>query len=128
MKDYEIKVLDEDDLLFANHLKNLGIQKNVALTLTYLLNVEEASSREIEIGTGLRQPEISLALCYMKSNGWISGRLVKVNRKGRPMHVYSLKVTLEYIFEHYEEIVYNNSQESILKIQRVKDFLKNTEK
>ncbi|WNY25282.1 transcriptional regulator protein [Methanolapillus millepedarum] len=125
MKDYEVKILDDEDVRFAAHLKSLGIQKSVALTLTYLLNVDEASSRDIEIGTGLRQPEISLAICFMKSHSWVAGKLVKVNRKGRPLHVYSLCVPLERIFEYYESIIYHDSQESIAKIQKIKDLLHN---
>ncbi|MDV0446375.1 hypothetical protein MsAg5_02080 [Methanosarcinaceae archaeon Ag5] len=123
MKECEVKILDEEDLLFVDHLKTLGIQKSVALTLTFLLNVKEASSRDIEIGTGLRQPEISLAISFMKSHSWITGKLMKLNRRGRPLHVYSLCVPLERIFEYYEEIIYHNSQESIAKIQKIKDIL-----
>ncbi|MDP4228740.1 MAG: transcriptional regulator protein, partial [Bacteroidota bacterium] len=56
MKDSEVKVLDEDDYIFIKALSNLGISRNVATAMAYLMNVDEASSREIEISTGLRQP------------------------------------------------------------------------
>ena len=55
MKDYEVKVLDENDHIFIETLRNLGMSRNVATTMAYLMNVDEASSREIEISTGLRQ-------------------------------------------------------------------------
>ena len=37
MKDYEVKVLDEKDHLFIETLKNLGISRNVATIVAYLM-------------------------------------------------------------------------------------------
>ena len=56
MKNYEFKVLDENDHIFIKTLSNLGMSRPVATTMAYLMNVDEASSREIEISSGLRQP------------------------------------------------------------------------
>ena len=77
MKDYEITVLDEDDHVFIKTLSNLGMSRNVATTMAYLMNVNEASSQEIEISTGLRQPEVSLAMRLMSNQSWVSVRLEK---------------------------------------------------
>jgi len=65
MKDFEIKVLDEEDHIFIETLRDLGASRSVATMMAYLMNVDEASSREIEISTGLRQPEVSLAMRLM---------------------------------------------------------------
>ena len=65
MKDFEIKVLDEEDHIFIETLRDLGASRSVATMMAYLMNVDEASSREIEISTGLRQPEVSLAMSLM---------------------------------------------------------------
>jgi predicted transcriptional regulator len=65
MKDSEVKVLDENDYIFIKALSNLGMSRNVATAMAYLTNVDEASSREIEISTGLRQPEVSLVMNLM---------------------------------------------------------------
>ncbi len=54
MKDSEVKMLDEEDHIFIETLSNLGMSRNIATTMAYLMNVVEASSREIEISTGLR--------------------------------------------------------------------------
>ena len=62
MKDSEIKELDEDDHVFIETLKTLGMSRNVATTIAYLMKVNEASAQEIELSTGLRHPEISLAM------------------------------------------------------------------
>jgi predicted transcriptional regulator len=82
MKDSEIKELDEDDHFFIETLKTLGMSRNVATTIAYLMKVNEASAQEIELSTGLRQPEISLAMKLMCNQSWASMRLEKILEKG----------------------------------------------
>ena len=48
---------DEEDL--ADLLIKTGLKRNVARVLVYLAHNPEATSREIERGTDLRQPEVS---------------------------------------------------------------------
>ena len=74
MKDYEVKVLDEKEHIFIETLKTIGISRNVATTMAYLMNVDKASAREIEISIGLRQPEVSLAMRLMRNQSWVSVR------------------------------------------------------
>ena len=57
-----VKVLDEKDLDFIETLQSLNVPRNVAGLITYLANTNEAISREIEMGTNLRQPEVSVAM------------------------------------------------------------------
>ena len=124
MIDFEVKILDENDLIFVSDLRNLGIQRNVALALVYLSNVREASSREIEIGTGLRQPEISMAISFMKDNQWIESHMIKANKKGRPLKMYSLCVKMNHVYEYYEQQVRLNYEESVVKIDMLKKIVK----
>jgi predicted transcriptional regulator len=60
MKASKVKTLDDRDREFAETLQKLGVEQNVAAMITYLMNVDKATSREIEIGTDLRQPEVSI--------------------------------------------------------------------
>ena len=53
---------DEIDMEFIEGLQNLGVNRNVAKLITYLKDVEEGSSRDIEMATGMRQPEVSVAM------------------------------------------------------------------
>ena len=46
-----IKVADEKDLEFVQGLESLGVNRNVASLLTYLKEVKEGSSRDIEMAT-----------------------------------------------------------------------------
>ena len=120
MKDYEIKMLDEKDHLFIETLKNLGISRNVATIVAYLMNVDEKSSHEIEISTGLRQPEVSLAIRLMHNNSWVSVRSEKKPGKGRPTKIYSLAAPVDEIISYYEDKIYKESQATISVIKKLK--------
>ena len=113
MRAYEVKVLDENDHLFIETLKNLGISRNVATIVAYLMNVDEKSSHEIEISTGLRQPEVSLAIRLMRNNSWVSVRSEKKPGKGRPMNIYSLITPIDEIRSYYENKIYKKYRGTI---------------
>ena len=124
MKEYEVKVLDEKDHTFIEMLRNLGMSKNVATTMAYLMNVDEASSREIEISTGLRQPEISLAMRLMRKQSWVSVRSEKKPGKGRPITVYALEAPVDEIISYYEDKIYKESQATVSAIKKLKAISK----
>jgi predicted transcriptional regulator len=120
MKDFGVKILDEDDHIFIDTLRNLGMSRNAATTMAYLMNVDEASSREIEISTGLRQPEVSLAMRLMHKQSWITVRSEKKSGKGRPMKIYSLAAPVDEVISYYEEKIYKESQATISAIKKLK--------
>jgi predicted transcriptional regulator len=125
MKDYEVKVLDENDHIFIETLRKLGMSRNVATMMAYLINVDEASSREIEISTGLRQPEVSLAIRLMNKQSWVSVRSEKKPGKGRPVKIYSLMAPVDEIISSYEDKIYTKSQATVLAIKKLKVMSKN---
>ena len=96
-------MLDEKDLEFIDALRSLNVPRNVAGLITYFANTNEATSREIETGTNLRQPEVSIAMRTLRQNNWIDEREVKAEGKGRPMKIYKLRVPIEKIIQYYEE-------------------------
>lgn len=117
-----VKVLDEKDLEFIDALRSLDVPRNVAGLITYLANTNEATSREIETGTNLRQPEVSIAMRTLRQNRWIDEHDVKVPGKGRPMKVYKLRVPIQEIIQHYEVEKNNEAAETMLAIQRLKEL------
>ena len=122
MKQTSIKTLDDKDLEFIDALRNLKVPRNVAALITYLTNVNEATSREIEIGTNLRQPEVSIAMRTLRKNNWVEERDIKAEGKGRPMKVYKLGVPLEAIITFYEEETNRESAKAIESIQRLREL------
>jgi len=122
MKQTSVKVLDEKDLEFIEALRNLKVSRNVATLITFLANVSEASSREIEMGTNLRQPEVSIGMRTLRQNNWIEQRNIKAEGKGRPMIVYKLNVPLDKIIQHFEEESKQESAQAMMSIQRLKEL------
>ena len=115
-------MLDEKDLEFVDALRSLNVPRNVATMITYLANTNEATSREIEMGTNLRQPEVSIAMRTLRQNNWVEERDVKVEGKGRPMKVYKLSVPIEKIIKHYEEVKNSEAAKTMQAIQRLREI------
>ena len=115
-------MLDEKDLEFVGLLRSLNVPRNVATLITYLANANEATSREIEMGTNLRQPEVSIGMRTLRENNWVEEHDVKVGGKGRPMKVYKLGVPIGEIIKHYEEEKNNEAAQNMKSIQRLKDI------
>ena len=113
---------DEKDLEFENGLLGLGINRNVAKLIAYFKDVDEGSSRDIEIATDLRQPEVSIAMRTLRSMGWISEHDVKSPGKGRPLKIYALRATIDEIIKHYEAEKTQESAQTIQAIQRLKEL------
>lgn len=74
MKSLSVNVLDKADEEFADTLIELGLKRNVAKVLTYLKNVKDVTSRDLEMGSDLRQPEVSIAMRELEELGWIAER------------------------------------------------------
>ena len=113
---------DEKDLEFIEGLQSLGINRNVSKLITYLKDVENSSSRDIEIATGMRQPEVSIAMGTLRNMGWISERDVKIPGKGRPMKIYALRATIEEIVKHYESEKNSEATKTMQAIQMLKEL------
>jgi predicted transcriptional regulator len=116
-------MLDEKDLEFVDALRNLNVPRNVATMITYLANTDEVTSREIEMGTDLRQPEVSIGMRTLRQNNWVEEHDVKVGGKGRPMKVYKLGVPIEEIIKHYEEEKNSEAAQNMKSIQRLKEMI-----
>ena len=73
MRTENVMYFTEKEEEFANLLIEIGTKRNVAKVLTvFLANTPEATSRAIERGTDLRQPEVSIAMRYLIEQNWIT--------------------------------------------------------
>src|SRR5208283_6148180 len=103
MRQESVQYFTDKEEEFANLLTMIGMKKNVAQVLVFLAATQEASSREIERGTDLRQPEISLAMKYLLNQGWVKRRDNTSKNKGRPTKVYELAKTITVIMDSIEK-------------------------
>ncbi len=122
MKSIEIKQLDEKNEEIADALIAIGMSRNIARTLSYLQNVNEATSVNLERGTGLRQPEVSIAMKQLKERNWIVEREEKKPGKGRPYRIYSLKVGFNNIIADLEKQKRKSADEVQLRLKRLKEL------
>ncbi len=122
IRNVTINVADEKDLEFAQGLQSLGMNRSVASLITYLQDMKERSSRDIEMATGLRQPEVSIAMRTLRERGWITEHEIKGDGKGRPQKIYALRSTIDEIIKHYETEKSQESARTMEAIQRLKEL------
>src|SRR5208283_931043 len=103
MRTENVVYFTEKEEEFANLLIEIGTKKNVAKVLVFLANIPEATSREIERGIDLRQPEVSIAMHYLMDQGWITSRESKAESKGRPVKIYELAKPIMDIMNSIEK-------------------------
>lgn len=115
-----IRQLDEKDEEIADALISLGMCRNIARTLSYLQKRNEVTSIELERGTGLRQPEVSITMIDLKERDWINEREEKKPGKGRPYKVYALKVGFNDIIDELEKKQRKEADKARLRIERLR--------
>lgn len=115
-----IRQLDEKDEEIAEALISLGMGRNIARTLSYLQKRNEVTSIELEKGTGLRQPEVSITMIDLKERDWINEREKKKPGKGRPYKVYSLKVGFNDIIDELEKKQRKEADKARSRIERLR--------
>jgi len=103
MRAENIVYFTDDEEECANLLIAIGLKRYVAKTLVFLSGNPSATSRAIERGTDLRQPEVSIAVGEMTKLGWIRNHECEVKGQGRPIKVYKLIKTLPEILESIEK-------------------------
>lgn len=120
MKNQSVKVFDITDDEFADTLMDLGLKRNVAKTLTYLRNGEKVTSRDIEIASDLRQPEVSTAMRELHNLKWVIVKEVKKPGKGRPFKIYQLDKNINTIIDHLGKQKVMESKTMLENIQKLK--------
>jgi predicted transcriptional regulator len=116
-------VLGDDNHEFTDLLASLGVQRNVAKVITYLVVAGEATSKEIERGSGLRQPEVSIAMRILLGENWVREWEIKnTEGKGRPSKVYALSTPVDGIIRSIEDQKQKTSAEAMENIRKLKEL------
>ena len=123
MKKLDINQLDDSDEELAEILISSGLSRPVSRTLAYLQKVDTATSVDLERGTGLRQPEVSIAMRQLNPFDWIEENEEKKPGKGRPNKVYSLKVGFKDIIAHLEKQQKKAIDDGMASIKRLKELV-----
>jgi predicted transcriptional regulator len=101
--------------------RKTNISRPIAFTLACLAKGGEISSQSIEMVSGLRQPEVSVAMRYLRENNWVDVREEKKSKgKGRPIKLYRLTVPMGSIINKIEQEVLQESKVVLENIQHLK--------
>ncbi len=102
IKSKRVLYFTEREEEFADLLCKIGIGKNASKVIVYLANTHETTSRDIERGTDLRQPEVSMAMTTLMKLKWIESREERHQKEGRPVKIYSLALPISQVVDRIE--------------------------
>ena len=119
----QVTMMGDSEFEMVELLRKLNMTRPVALTLTCLSSLDEVTSREIEMASGLRQPEVSIAMRHLSEYNWVDIREEKKTEgKGRPIKLYKLVVPLENVIMTIEEEKILENKIVIESIRRLKSL------
>jgi len=123
MKSKNVLYFTQREEEFADLLTKIGIKRNVSKVLVYLANTPEATSRDIERGTDLRQPEVSIAMAAMMEQKWVESRENKAENKGRPVKIYKLALPINEIMDNIERNKKAEANNQLKMIKQLRDYI-----
>lgn len=124
MRTQSVTYFTEREEEFVNLLIEIGMRRTVAKVLVFLANIEEATSRDIERGTDLRQPEVSIAMNYMYERDWLKSRESKAMSKGRPVKIYTLAKPIIKIMDNIEQEKKEEARHRLELVKKLRDYSK----
>lgn len=123
MKTQKVMYFTEKEEEFANLLIDIGTKRSVAKVLVFLANSAHATSRDIERGTDLRQPEVCLAMHYLSDQGWVTNSESKAESRGRPIKIYELAKPLPEIMSSIEREKKEEAKKQLALVQKLRDYI-----
>jgi predicted transcriptional regulator len=123
MRQESVQYFTDKEEEFVNLLIKIGTKKIVAKMLVFLASTPEATSRTIERGTDMRQPEVSMAMKSMIELGWIKSRETPSEKQGRPTKVYTLAKPFDEIINCIESEKKNETRNKIALFRKLRNYL-----
>lgn len=123
MRRENVLYFTEKEEEFANLLIEIGTKKNIAKVLVFLAKTPEATSLALERGTGIRQPEVSIAMRYLMDYGWVRSRKSEGESKGRHMKIYALAKPIHEIVDYLENKKKNETNNQLVLFKKLRTHL-----
>jgi predicted transcriptional regulator len=123
MSQEKIQVFTEREEEFVDMLVTSGFSRKIAMVLVYIASTREVTSREIERGADLRQPEVSLALKNLMTRGWIKAREDTSAEKGRPFRIYTLAMPVSKILDAIEKEKKQEIKNQLALLGMLKEYI-----
>ncbi len=120
----DVMYFTDQEVEFVHLLINIGIQRTVATVLVFLANTTGATSRDIERGTDLRQPEVSSAMKILTGRAWVKSHEIHRGHKGgRPSRVYKLAKPITGIMDCIEKETRDKARDKLALFRKLRDCL-----
>ena len=117
------QLLSETEYEIIELLQTLKVPRTESIAIACLLGGKELSSQSIERASGLRQPEVSVAMRPLRERGWIDEKNEKKKYgKGRPTKYYRLIVPLSIIIDTFESEILQNNREIMGSIEQLREL------
>lgn len=97
------KKLTKKQQELVERLMKTGIPRQVAVTLVFVAGKDETRSVDVQKATGLKQPEVSIAMQNLEERRWVTKRNIKQEKKGRPFYGYRLDKDINEIVAEIEK-------------------------
>ncbi|MDD1727820.1 MAG: ArsR family transcriptional regulator [Methanospirillum sp.] len=104
-----------------------GMKQNHARVLVFLYFNSDQTSRDIERGTSLRQPEVSIGINHLMSQGWAQVASQITENKGRPVKLYRLCTTVNAILDDIEIEKKDEFQSQLDLIEKIRRLIHESE-
>ena len=115
--------LTEKEYSIIDMLQSLGLPRTEATAIVCMKDCRELRSLHIELVSGLRQPEVSVAMRPLRDRGWVDERSEKKNKgKGRPVKYYQLTVPFPQIVQVLEDEFLKGNTEKIIALRRLREL------
>ncbi len=123
MKTSIANLLDGKGYEIVKLLQGLEVPRTEAISIACLVCSEEMTSQNIEKASGLRQPEVSIAMRPLRERGWVEERSEKKNSdKGRPVKYYKLVVPFDVIVRTFETKALRKNMEIVEALRQLKEI------
>ncbi len=127
MKTDDIRLLEGKGHEIIELLQGLNVPRTEAICIACLVCGKELTSQNIEQASGLRQPEVSIAMRPLRERKWIEERNEKKNSdKGRPVKYYKLVVPFEQIVKTFENSILRKNMEIAEALEQLKELSANS--
>lgn len=115
--------LSEKEYSIIDMLQSLGLPRTEATAIVCLKDCRELRSLHIELVSGLRQPEVSVAMRPLRDRGWVDERSEKKSKgKGRPVKYYQLITPFPQIVQTLEGEFLKENREKMEALRRLREL------
>ena len=104
-------------------LTGIGANENAIKCIAYLETNGPSSSLQLQKETGLRQPEVSIVINQLNSEGVVNVQTLSPKGRGRPSHRYQLAIPIQHCFSKYIENAQQKAEEVLFNIQQSRKLI-----